>query len=348
MTPWKDGNADEVKRVDYEPFGMVSAAPGGARWYHQHFGVSKEPLRLTAWFGPHNPRPRAGPARREATPTTPAWTSPRAAPPFPTGWRTRTSARNTRRKLKQERRREPHEPDFYNKDYKGELPKVVRGVNTCRLRGRGSTREALSACPGLVPGLHDVWTGSSAPEPCMAASRAGHDCNRMAQACADEAARRPRFLFLAPDVRWSTRTKSSCSQRRRRYRLVDLASRVLAHRAGAARQPLRRHHRARPFTNPTSCSRPTASGETIDAAALGAFIEKQYKDAEVDPDEIDTGALDPDRRRGAAQQCPRDRRIVRAARPARWSRLAPATASKPRWPPMARARSRARSATMPR
>ncbi|MEA2903367.1 MAG: ethanolamine utilization protein EutA [Alphaproteobacteria bacterium] len=31
--------------------------------------------------------------------------------------------------------------------------------------------------------------------------------------------------------------------------------------------------------------------ETIDSAALGAFIERQYKDAKVDPDEIDTGAL---------------------------------------------------------
>jgi ethanolamine utilization protein EutA len=31
--------------------------------------------------------------------------------------------------------------------------------------------------------------------------------------------------------------------------------------------------------------------ETIDAEALGAFIEQQYKDAKVDPDEIDTGAL---------------------------------------------------------
>src|SRR5712675_369042 len=31
--------------------------------------------------------------------------------------------------------------------------------------------------------------------------------------------------------------------------------------------------------------------EAIDAAKLGAFIERQYKDAKVDPDEIDTGAL---------------------------------------------------------
>jgi len=36
---------------------------------------------------------------------------------------------------------------------------------------------------------------------------------------------------------------------------------------------------------------PYSAEEEIDAAALGAFIERQYKDANVDPDEIDTGAL---------------------------------------------------------
>ncbi|MCC6890345.1 MAG: ethanolamine ammonia-lyase reactivating factor EutA [Hyphomicrobiales bacterium] len=36
---------------------------------------------------------------------------------------------------------------------------------------------------------------------------------------------------------------------------------------------------------------PYTSGETIDAEALGAFIEQQYKDAKIDADEIDTGAL---------------------------------------------------------
>src|SRR5437660_3209129 len=36
---------------------------------------------------------------------------------------------------------------------------------------------------------------------------------------------------------------------------------------------------------------PYAAGEEIDAQALGAFIERQYKDGNVDPDEIDTGAL---------------------------------------------------------
>jgi ethanolamine utilization protein EutA len=36
---------------------------------------------------------------------------------------------------------------------------------------------------------------------------------------------------------------------------------------------------------------PYASGETIDAETLGAFFERQYYDAGVDPDEIDSGAL---------------------------------------------------------
>jgi hypothetical protein len=54
-TPFKDGHGDKVMRLEYEPVGMVTAAPGGARWYHQHFSVSQDPFRLTAWFGPHNP-----------------------------------------------------------------------------------------------------------------------------------------------------------------------------------------------------------------------------------------------------------------------------------------------------
>ena len=61
VNPWKDGKADQVQRVDYEPVGMVSAAPGGNRWFHQHFGVSAQPLRLTAWFGPHAPGREPGP-----------------------------------------------------------------------------------------------------------------------------------------------------------------------------------------------------------------------------------------------------------------------------------------------
>jgi hypothetical protein len=47
-----------VRRQDYEFGGMVSAAPMAGDWFHQHFGSSKEALRLTAWFGPNNSRAR--------------------------------------------------------------------------------------------------------------------------------------------------------------------------------------------------------------------------------------------------------------------------------------------------
>jgi quercetin dioxygenase-like cupin family protein len=67
LTPWKDGHADRIRRVDYEPGGMVSAAPGGARWFHQHFGVSKQAFRLTAWFGPNEPGREPGPAGEKLT-----------------------------------------------------------------------------------------------------------------------------------------------------------------------------------------------------------------------------------------------------------------------------------------
>src|SRR5581483_8821997 len=36
---------------------------------------------------------------------------------------------------------------------------------------------------------------------------------------------------------------------------------------------------------------PYAAADDIDAHALGTFIDRQYRDAKVDPDEIDTGAL---------------------------------------------------------
>jgi hypothetical protein len=66
VNPWKAGKEDQVVRVDYEYGGCVSAAPGGARWYHQHFNVSDEPFRLTAWFGPNHPSmlPGAAPGQK--------------------------------------------------------------------------------------------------------------------------------------------------------------------------------------------------------------------------------------------------------------------------------------------
>jgi quercetin dioxygenase-like cupin family protein len=57
-TPWKNGKGDKILRQDYEPVGMVSAAPMAGDWFHQHFGTSKEGLRVSAWHGPNNQRAR--------------------------------------------------------------------------------------------------------------------------------------------------------------------------------------------------------------------------------------------------------------------------------------------------
>jgi quercetin dioxygenase-like cupin family protein len=57
-TPWKNGHADKILRQDYEAVGMVSAAPMSGDWFHQHFGISKDALRISAWHGPNNQRAR--------------------------------------------------------------------------------------------------------------------------------------------------------------------------------------------------------------------------------------------------------------------------------------------------
>jgi hypothetical protein len=56
MTPWTDGKTKNIYRQDYEPVGLVTAAPFGGDWFHGHFGISKEPLRLIGWYGPNNHR----------------------------------------------------------------------------------------------------------------------------------------------------------------------------------------------------------------------------------------------------------------------------------------------------
>lgn len=51
ITPWQDGKADVVERVDYVAGGLVAAAPGGGDWYHQHFSVAQEGLRMLVFSG---------------------------------------------------------------------------------------------------------------------------------------------------------------------------------------------------------------------------------------------------------------------------------------------------------
>jgi len=59
--PWRDGAAEKVLRQDYEYGGIVSAAPMAGDWFHQHFGIGKDGLRVLAWHGPNNhPALKAG------------------------------------------------------------------------------------------------------------------------------------------------------------------------------------------------------------------------------------------------------------------------------------------------
>jgi hypothetical protein len=54
ITPWAEGKADKILRQDYDYGGFVSAAPMSGNWFHQHFGIAREGLRVLAWIGPNN------------------------------------------------------------------------------------------------------------------------------------------------------------------------------------------------------------------------------------------------------------------------------------------------------
>jgi hypothetical protein len=122
VTPWQDGKAGEIKRVDYEPVGMVSAAPGGARWFHQHFGASKEPLRLTAWFGPHNPGREPGPPGETHIDYT-AMDIPEGGSAIPYWMEDPFIRQEYEETLRRNGADNRMKAEFYDKSYKGELPK---------------------------------------------------------------------------------------------------------------------------------------------------------------------------------------------------------------------------------
>ncbi len=55
-TPWRNGKGHLVRRQDYRPGGIVSAAPGGSDHFHGHFGATARPLRVMAFLGGYPPR----------------------------------------------------------------------------------------------------------------------------------------------------------------------------------------------------------------------------------------------------------------------------------------------------
>ena len=121
LTPWKDGKGDHVKRVDYEPVGMVSAAPGGARWFHQHFGASKDPFRLTAWFGPHNPGREPGPPGEKHIDYT-AMDIPEGGTAIPYYMEDPFLRQEYAECMRREGAENRMRPEYYERDYRGLLP----------------------------------------------------------------------------------------------------------------------------------------------------------------------------------------------------------------------------------
>ena len=49
--PWEAGKGEQVNRIDYGAGGMVTAAPGGGTWFHQHFACSKDDPRFLIFAG---------------------------------------------------------------------------------------------------------------------------------------------------------------------------------------------------------------------------------------------------------------------------------------------------------
>ena len=132
VNPWKDGHADQIKRVDYEPVGMVSAAPGGARWFHQHFGASKEPLRLTAWFGPHNPGREPGPPGEQHIDYT-AMDIPEGGSAIPYWMEDPYIKKEYDERLRPRGRREPHAARVLRQELQGRTAEGV--AHDCRPSG---------------------------------------------------------------------------------------------------------------------------------------------------------------------------------------------------------------------
>ncbi len=60
MRPWEAGKGDLVREQRYKEGGLVTAAPGGGTWFHQHFGIAKDRFRLINYWGGPRPRQESG------------------------------------------------------------------------------------------------------------------------------------------------------------------------------------------------------------------------------------------------------------------------------------------------
>ena len=262
VTPWQDGKETEIKRVDYEPVGMVSAAPGGARWFHQHFGVSKEPLRFTAWFGPNSPGREPGPPGETHTDYT-GMDIPEGGTAIPYWMEDPFIRREYEATLTQERRAEPDEPGVLQPGLQG---RAAEGIMECNYAYR-STYKCIWQSKLGFPNKNNEGIQAMTEE--SEGGRIFFSSTGRTLAEEDEIC----VLSVGVDIGSST------------SHLVF--SRIVLERLDSRYVVTERET----FYQSDILLTPYAAEETIDAAALGAFIEQQYADAKVDPDEIDTGAL---------------------------------------------------------
>src|SRR5438105_1531802 len=93
-----------------------------ADWYHQHFGASKEPFRLTAWFGPHNPGREPGPPGEKHVDYT-AMDIPEGGSAIPYYMEDPFLRQEYAERMKEEGAENRMRPEYYERDYRGLLPK---------------------------------------------------------------------------------------------------------------------------------------------------------------------------------------------------------------------------------
>jgi len=101
----RQGRSGQARRLRAGRHGVGGAR--GARWYHQHFGASKDPFRLTAWFGPHNPGREPGPPGEKHTDYT-AMDIPEGGTAIPYYMEDPFLRQEYAERMKTRRRREPH------------------------------------------------------------------------------------------------------------------------------------------------------------------------------------------------------------------------------------------------
>src|SRR5262249_36988365 len=188
-----------------------------------------------------------------STSITPGWIFPRAARPSPTGWKVLSSAPSTRRRSRRKEWRAEWSPAF------------TRRAPPCP---NSRAHEARPVAHGATWHMRDGWTVAMMSEEAEG-GRIFFSSTGRSLVDEDEIV----VLSVGVDIGSST------------SHLVF--SRIVLERLDSRYVVTTRET----FYQSDILLTPYSAEEEIDAEALGAFIERQYRDANVDPDEIDTGAL---------------------------------------------------------